>query len=180
MKGRCPMRKTLILFITMLLTTAFVLTGCSSSKKQESDNESTVQNSEPKQFQDGGAAITLTTDFVKNEQDKYTFQYSSPSSLCIGQKELKTDIASTGVSVSSPADYAKVVMQNIGIDSEYYEHGQALYFEWDKYINDTYYSYIGFVTETDDSYWMVQFATLKESYSELRNDFFKYYDSFTI
>lgn len=174
------MNKRITLFIMVLLSISFIMAGCSSSKDKNETNQPDGQTSEPRQFETGEAVITLSSDFTENPQDKYTFQYSSPEALCIGQKELKTDIANAGYVLSSLAEYAGVVMQNVGINSECYEHGQSLYFEWDKNINDTNYSYIGFVTETDDAYWLIQFAALKESYSELRNDFFTYYDSFKV
>ncbi len=172
------MKKHRTLFIPVILILCFMISACSS--KGTGKPGQGADKTSMKQYKAGGATITLPSDFNETSQDKYTFQYSSPNALCIGQKELKTDIAAAGINVSSLADYAGIVMQNVGIDSEYTEYGQSLYFEWDKDINDTYYSYIGFVTETDDAYWLIQFASLKESYSEQKNDFFTYYDSFNI
>lgn len=173
------MNKRIFLFIALILIMCSAA-GCSSKNDTSGQSADKGNEAAPKQFEADGATITLTSDFIETKQDKYTFQYSSPNVLCIGQKELKTDIAASGVTISSLADYAKIVMQNVDINAEYSEYGQSLYFEWDKNINDTYYSYLGFVTETDDAYWLIQFAALRESYSGLRNDFFTYYDSFTM
>lgn len=170
------MKKHIILLISILIM-CFVAGGCSQKKDDAAATAADVQ-AEPKEFKTDVSSITLTSDFSEIEQDKYTFQYSSPESICIGQRELKSDVAAAGVTVSSLSDYAGVVTGNVGIQTTYTEYGQSLYFEWDKNVNDTYYSYLGFVSETDDAYWLVQFAALKESYSAFREEFFKYYDSF--
>ncbi len=168
--------------IALVAALTLSLTACDGQKDSNTDNTETQEAevvTEPKLFKKNGLNITLTSDYIQSPNDSYTFYFSNPYSICIGLEEKKADLKSTNISAKSLNDYANIVMEKAGITAEITDYNNSKLFKWNKKINDTDYSYIGYVTESDDSFWLIQFACLSEEYADYESDFIKCFDSIT-
>lgn len=157
------------------LAVSLTLCACSSG----SDAPKATQTPSPLTHTFDNLNITLNSDFIESNQEQYTFFFSSSDSICIGQKENKSELNSAGITVNSLSEYASLIMGNTGITSEPVTYGQGLYYEWEKNVNGTDYSYIAYVIDTGDSYWVIQFASLKELYNGLKDYYLSCFDSIT-
>lgn len=157
------------------LAVSLTLCACSSG----SDEPKATQTPSPLTHTFENLNITLNSDFTESNQEQYTFFFSSSDSICIGQKENKSELNSTGITVNRLSEYASLIMGNTGITSEPVTYGQGLYYEWEKNVNGTDYSYIAYVIDTGDSYWVIQFASLKELYSGFKDYYLSCFDSIT-
>lgn len=173
--------KTTIKVVSAALAAAIVLscTACGSAdpKSNEKNTQSNVSTS-TKAFTTNGVSITLPDSFKESTQEPYSFYYTSNNAICLGLKESKEEINAAQITIETLDDYAKTVMDNSGITSDitYYSEN-AKYFIWDKTVSKTEYSYIGFVTQTDNAYWLIQFASLKDEFENSKDDFFNYFDT---
>ncbi len=161
------------IFTAAALSVSLTLCACSSA----SDDSSATQTPSPIVHTYDNFNITLGSDYIESNQSQYTFFYSSTDSICIGEKENKSDIAASGITINNLSEYATLVMSNTGITSQAVTYGNGLYYEWDKNVNGTDYSYIAYVTDAGDSYWLIQFASLKEMYTELKDYYLSCFDS---
>lgn len=187
-------RKTLC--ATLILSLSISMTGCGGSSdsgsnkptgtpgstQDSSDSENAIgdfyPSTAPKEFSNEYLKITLTDDYEENETTDYIFNYSSPYSLCFGMSEGKDSVAAAGYTVSGIDDYAVVAMQSAGISAEVEAYNDTTRsFSWEKDINGTLYCYKAYVTETESSYWMFQFAAQKDVFTKLSGEYNKYYDS---
>lgn len=162
-------------FTAAALAVSLTLCACSSG----SNAPKATQTPSPIIHTFDNFNITLSSDFTESNQTQYTFFYSSSDSICIGEKENKSDLAATGITVNSLSEYAGLIMSNTGITSEPVSYGQGLYYEWEKNVNGTDYSYIAYVIDTGDSYWVIQFASLKETYAGFKDYYLSCFDSIT-
>lgn len=162
-------------FTAVTLAASLTICACSSG----SDAPEATLTPSPATHTFDNLCITLNSDYIESNQEQYTFFFSSADSICIGQKENKSDISSTGITVNSLSEYASLIMGNTGINSEPVTHGQGLYYEWEKNVNETAYSYIAYVIDTGDSYWVIQFASLTELYNGLKDYYLSCFDSIT-
>lgn len=179
-KTRKPIIRIFSAALVASIMLSFTACGSSNTNKKDSNTQAEV-NDDNKTYTHEGLSITLPDTFKKSEQDTYTFYYTSDTAICLGLKESKESINTANLSVASLDDYAGIIMNKSGITSELTNYNdKAKYFTWDKKVNETDYSYIGFVTETDDAFWLIQFASLKDSFENSKNDFFKYFDSIKI
>ena len=168
-------RKFLIKVVsfTLLVISTFSLLGCGSS-----DDKPKEKIIEAKTFTSDDLSITLTNEFVESTQETYQFYYSSGSAICIGVKEAKDTISNVNPDIHSLQEYAEVSMMRSDISADFTQYNDhTLVYEWENNINDTDYSYIAYITETEDAYWMIQFATLSEQYENVKADFASYFDS---
>ena len=189
-------KKTIIkktVCLALILSMPLSMAGCSSSDsdsgKATEAPDSTDSGSEgglddfypsktPKEFSNDYLTITLTEDYEQKETVDYVFNYSSEYSLCFGMSETKEAIASAGYTVSSIDDYAAGAMQSAGITAEITPYNDTTRtFTWEKEINEIQYCYKAYVTETDTSYWMFQFAAQKDVYDILNTEYDTYYNS---
>lgn len=177
--------------LALILSLPINIAGCGKSDSDNSNPETTQDatdsenklgdfypSTSPKEFTNDYLTITLTDDYGEIETADYTFNYSSNYSLCFGLSETKDSVAAAGYTVSGIDDYAVFAMQSAGItvDVETY-NDTTRSFSWEKEINGTQYQYKAYVTETESSYWMFQFAAQKDVFAVLSDEYNKYYDS---
>lgn len=123
-----------------------------------------------KVFTDSGITITLTDDFQKVEMDGFEGCYGSTKVSVFVLKE-QFD-ALQGLGELTLTDYAELVIETNGLENtEAFEKEGLVCFEYEADTGDGIYSYFATVHRGEDSFWMVQFATLKKNYD-------KYFDSF--
>ncbi|MCI8306949.1 MAG: hypothetical protein HFH14_02750 [Lachnospiraceae bacterium] len=186
-------KKTLCL--ALMLSLPIGMTGCGSegpdnekateapdSTGTDSDSENKLgdfyPSKTPKEFSNDFLTITLTDDYEEQETSDYVFNYSSPYSLCFGMSETKESVTAAGYTVTGLDDYAVVAMQAAGITAEVTPYNDTTRtFTWEKEINNIQYCYKAFVTETDSTYWMFQFAAQKDVFDVLNTEYDSYYNS---
>lgn len=177
--------------LALILSLPLNITGCGKSDSDNSNPESTQDTADskntldnfypstsPKEFANDYLTITLTDDYEEVETADYTFNYSSNYSLCFGLSETKDSVAAAGYTVSGIDDYAVLAMQSAGITADVETYNDTTRsFSWEKEINGSQYHYKAYVTETESSYWMFQFAAQKDVFAVLSDEYNKYYDS---
>lgn len=127
-----------------------------------------------------GLILTLPYDYIESSDDRYSFYYSNANSICIGSREAKKDISDAGIVLENLTQYTATIIHSIDPSIQTNEYNNGYCFEWTKNINDTDYSYLGFTIDSGDAYYLIQFATLKSEYENLRETFLSYIDNIKI
>ena len=119
---------------------------------------------EVKTFSSNGMTITLTDEFRETNLENYTVTYESDDVAVFALQEAFTLV--DGFEDYTLEEYADLVFVVNSLDSAELKTAEGLnYFEYDftdSQTNDVY-QYFSYVYKTDDSFWMVQFATLEEN-----------------
>ena len=157
------MKKALsFLLITVLL---FALVGCNKAKEKD--------------FEKSGMKITLITDFAEKEHISYTAIYESTTSAVYALKEDFSNVILSNL--NSLDEYAElVILANMLEDCEIEHKDDLTYFQYEKTVNGKDFSYLAFVYEGSDAYWLIQFACEQKNASKFEADFFKYAKSVTV
>ncbi len=134
-----------------------------------------------KKVKSEGMTITLSKEYKKSTLANATWYYTSPDGLAMGIRSLKDDVEKSGLEVDSVHDYAEAYIKANGLPSStMLNSGDGyVYFEYSREVSGTMYSYISFVYDNEDEYWIVNFACYKELYKSYRSDFFDSADSVT-
>lgn len=119
---------------------------------------------EEKTFSSSGMSITLTDEFIETNIENYTVAYDSRD---IAVFALKEDFSSfDGFENYTVEQYGELVIKNNGLDmSQLKTDGDLTFFKYDfsnPETNDTY-QYFSYLYKADDSFWLIQFATLDEN-----------------
>ena len=117
-----------------------------------------------KTFSNEGMTITLTSDFRKSDIQNYTVVYDSRDVAVFALKEEFSLVE--GFENYTLEEYAKLVLEANGLENtKLSQDANTISFIYNRVnpnTNDTY-SYFNYVYKTDDAFWLVQFATLKEN-----------------
>lgn len=153
-----------LLACLLALTALFALVSCNAD----------VREAKEKTFSSNGLELTLTEAFKETTSEGYTVCYDSSKVAVFALKENKADFASLGtITLSTYADLVKEV-NKAKAPSEILTKDGLTYMTY-KFTNsdtDKEYSYLTVMYETDDAFWMVQFATLTEDYAEYESFLF--------
>lgn len=120
---------------------------------------------EPKVFSDHGMSITLTNQFSKLDVEGFTNCYDSSRIVVLVLEEKFSSLQNN----YTLEEYGKAVLsRNNRSSTELEEISGLLGFEYEYTNPDTKdtYKYLAFVYKSNDAFWLVQFATMKENYSE--------------
>lgn len=123
----------------------------------------TIKTVEPKTFSSDKMSITLTEEFEKNDMEGFTVAYGSKDVAVFAIKEsfsLQEDAESLTLK-----EYANLVIEKNNRDATVKEKDGLTCFEFD-YLNPETketYRYFAYVYKSEDAFWLVQFAVLKEN-----------------
>lgn len=139
------------------------LTGCGETK--------TIKSEDMK--------IEINKEYHKSSLANATWYYTSPDSLVMGIRSDKDDIEKSGLETNSINDYAEAYIRanDIPQSPAVKTRGDYVYFEYNRKVSSTEYSYFTCVYDDGDAFWMVSFACYKELYNEYKTDFFESADS---
>ena len=150
------------LFPIMLLLLGLLFTGCGFSNKQ------TVKSEDMQ--------IELPRDFQKSTMADTSWYYKSmngPEALGIRTK--KSDLEKMGFESDSVNDYvtnyikANEIQGNPVVESK----NNYLTFTYSKKVNGTKYSYVYYIFENGDEYWLVSFSC----YADVLKEYHKTFDA---
>ncbi len=123
----------------------------------------TIKTVEPKDFSYDKMSITLTEEFEKTDMEGFTVAYGSKDVAVFAIKEsfsLQEDVGSLTLK-----EYANIVIEKNNRDATVKEKDGLTCFEFD-YLNPETkeaYRYFAYVYKSEDAFWLVQFAVLKEN-----------------
>ena len=123
----------------------------------------TIKTVEPKDFSYDKMSITLTEEFEKTDMEGFTVAYGSKDVAVFAIKEsfsLREDVGSLTLK-----EYANIVIEKNNRDATVKEKDGLTCFEFD-YLNPETkeaYRYFAYVYKSEDAFWLVQFAVLKEN-----------------
>jgi hypothetical protein len=123
----------------------------------------TIKMVEPKDFSYDKMSITLTEEFEKTDMEGFTVAYGSKDVAVFAIKEsfsLQEDVGSLTLK-----EYANIVIEKNNRDATVKEKDGLTCFEFD-YLNPETkeaYRYFAYVYKSEDAFWLVQFAVLKEN-----------------
>ncbi len=128
-------------------------------------------NSPPqeKTFSSNGMTITLTDEFEEIERDPYDVVFDSSTFAVFALEEKFTDFEGGNITFE---EYTELVLKSNGLEGTQIKINDGLHsFEYEATNSDTNetYTYFTYIYETDDSFWLVQFATLSENAEEHRS-----------
>ncbi len=116
----------------------------------------------PKTFSKEEMSITLTSEFMYFPQEDFTACYGTENYTVLVSK----DEFSYFEEVPDIYGYAELVIADPAIETVDYEG--FISFEYTGYGDDgTEYSYFATVFETEDAFWLIQFASETEKYEEI-------------
>ena len=133
------------ILITLLCCLALV--GC----------QSTVSD---KTYTSHGLTITMNDGFTEKELVNATVYYLSNDAIFMGLKENFTDLETIGInSESTEDDYASAVLENNKADYELQKEDSLRYFTYEKEVSGKNYFYLSAVAKSNDSFWLLTFAS---------------------
>lgn len=109
-------------------------------------------------FTEAGMSITLTKAFEKTETEGYTLGYESDRVVLLALKEEFSMLP--GFGKMTVEEYARLVMDNNGIEGELKTQDQFVYCRrsYESPDNGTFIHILAFY-KTGDAFWMLQFMT---------------------
>lgn len=159
------MKRTFTTILCTLLLVA-VLAGCGSTNPFDA---------EAKTFSDEGMQITLTTDFSKESLEGYTVGYAADTALVFALHETKAEFADAGVEDVTLEQYLEFVKQansdKAPVDGEPIDGNPTLLYDFLNEEQNVTYRYLTVVYETDDGFWLVQFASVKDDFDTYEPSF---------
>ena len=130
-----------------------------------------------KDFTAAGMTITLTEEFYEKEYISYTAVYESSDIAIFALKEEKTIFEQYGYKNLSLADYGEMVLEANSLSGvSIKKDGELSYFTYEKALNGKEYLYTAYIFDTNDAFWLIQFACLTDkgdTYSETIADYAK-------
>ena len=121
-------------------------------------------SNDPKTFTANGMSITLTKAFKETQMQGFTNCYDSADVAVFALKEEFTLME--GFEKYTLEQYADLVIQNNNLSEAVVKKENGLtgfQHEWVNPDTQDTCRYISFVYKTEDAFWLVQFATLKEN-----------------
>ena len=161
-------RKSYIL-MAIIMPIALIIGFCLGYFGVSSGEES------PETFSREGMSITLTSDFMYVPQEGYTACYGNAQYSVLAIKE-EFSLFPEKITLD---EYADLVLAESS-DIEVLEYEGLKCFEYAADGSDgTEYCYFATVFETDDAFWLIQFATETEKYEEALPSFIEWAKTIT-
>ena len=134
-----------------------------------------------KAFDLDGFHITLIDQFQEEEMDGVTVYLESDYVGIAAYQEPFTDLEIIGLNKNSTLDeYMQLVIQNNGGDEEIKHENDLTYVEYEKEIDGETYYYFVTTFKGEDSFWVVNFFSLKDNKNTYRDDFIKWAQSIEV
>ena len=155
------------LFVAFLLAFTITLDFINVSKKET--------------FRENGLEITLTSDFKVSELMNATAYFESNNAIVVARKESLEDLKELDIDKnSSLEDYAKVILRANDSDYTLQKNGNLLYYEYESTVEDNLFYYFVTVAKSDDSFWVINFASPKSEKSMYKPEFIKWAKSIKV
>ena len=124
--------------------------------------------------------ITLTDAFTEAEFEGYTKAFDSRKMAVFVLREDKAELNGVEISLDEYAALTRVANVDRGPGEIKSEDGLT-FFDYDYYGSDgtTIYSYLTVMYESDEAFWLVQFACDQTQWEKLRPEMIKYAQSVT-
>lgn len=162
------MKRTFTTMLCALLLVA-MLAGCGST------GSSNPFDAEAKTFSDDGMQITLTTDFSKESLEGYTVGYAAKTAIVLALHETKAEFAEAGAEDVTFEQYVEFVRQANSdkaiVDGEPIDGNPTLLYDFLNEEQNVTYRYLTVLYESDDGFWMVQFASQKGNFDAYEPSF---------
>jgi len=123
-----------------------------------------------KEFEVDEMRLYLPSGFTEQQAQGYTKAFADATNLVLVLKEEKSAF---GGYANSMEDYVQLVVkanEARGITEAQYENGRPV-FEYEYNSDTSSYKYYTSLYESEDAYWIVQFATETKNYDKLRASF---------
>lgn len=120
--------------------------------------------------------ISLPDTFEEEDVTGYTKAFFDNYSAVLVLREDKADLANYAENMD---EYVKLVVsanESRGISEPVYVNGRPT-FEYDATANDVTYRYYTTLYESDEAFWIVQFASMKQAYDVFRNLYVQFSDN---
>lgn len=128
---------------------------------------------EEKEFTKGELSITLNEDFVEESYSGFQAVYDSSNLAVFALQEKFADYEN--IEDMTLEEYTKASIEANNLNAEVKQKDGLTYFEYDANGNSSLlYHYMTFAYKSDDGFWLVQFATLKENTAEQEENIFRY------
>ena len=156
------MKRTFTTIVCALLLVA-VLAGCGSTG-----------SSNPFDAKEG-MQITLTTDFSEEDLEGYTVGYAANTAIVLALHETKAEFAEAGAEDVTFEQYVEFVRQANSdkelVDGEPIDGNPTLLYDFLNEEQNVTYRYLTVLYESDDGFWMVQFASQKGNFDAYEPSF---------
>lgn len=160
-------------------------TDSTASGSEESSQVSVTEEAADTQtFTTDGFTITLPKDFKETTISGYTVAYTTMDTMVIGLKETKSSLEP--LNLTSVDEYLDVLRTNNASRAQEMfdttEEDGVRFFEY-TFFNTSYnleYKYFTTAVESDDAYWMVQFATTSTNYDANKSNFIEWAKSISV
>ena len=126
-------------------------------------------------FEKAGMSIVLTDAFYEKDLVSQTAYYESSNAIVTALKDEFSTLEAAGIGTDiSLSDYAGIVMEVNGLDSEIREEDGLTYFTYEKSVSGKDYQYFASVYQAPDAFWLIQFGCERDNFEELEPDFIKW------
>ena len=120
--------------------------------------------------------ISLPADLQKEEYEGYTAVFDSETSAELILREDKGDFVNYADNMDEYLQLVKKANESKGIGDYVYENGRPT-FEYDSTSDNMTFRYYTVVYESDEAYWLVQFACEKSLYDAMKPSFNEWADT---
>ena len=162
------MKRTFTTIVCALLLVA-MLAGCGST------GSTNPFDAKAKTFSDDGMQITLTTAFSEEDLEGYTVGYAADTAIVLALHETKAEFADAGaedVTFEQYVEFVKGANEDKAIvDGEPIDGNPTLLYDFLNEEQNVTYRYLTVLYESDDGFWMVQFASQKSNFDAYEPSF---------
>ena len=155
------MKKRIVAYVCFLVMLTGLLTGCKAS---------------PEKFSAEGMTITLTDAFKQETMEGTAAYFESSKALVVAIKETFIQFEELGMSTDiTLEEYIDLVVENnteMQVNALDVEGLTAFIYE--SVANKKDFTFFASVYESDDAFWLVQFACKTKDYEEMQEDFVKW------
>lgn len=128
-----------------------------------------------KTFSSEGMQITLTSDFSKQSVEGYTVCYAAKTAVVLALHETNDQFAAAGMEDVTLEQYAELVMQNNSsrdpVAGDDINGCPTMLYDFYNEDQDVEYRYLAVMYQTDDGFWLVQFASAKDDFDTYEPSF---------
>lgn len=116
----------------------------------------------PKDFTTGDHSVTLTSEFIKVNNEGFYASYGSASAYVFVRQELKTDFPEDLQDIDL-AQYTQLVADTNGTDLQVHQKNGLYCFDYLATPENDEYYYFAVCHESDNAFWATYFATPSEN-----------------
>ncbi len=155
------MRKIIVASVCLLVMVTGLFTGCKAS---------------PEKFSAEGMTITLTDAFKQETMEGTAAYFESSQALVVAIREPFTQFDELGMSTEITLEeyMALVVENNTEMQVEHADIDGLTAFTYENTTNKKEFTFLATVYESDDAFWLIQFACETKNYAQMQEDFVKW------